>query len=196
MRITPEQFEQEVLKSDKPVLLKFFVEQGCGFCDKFNPVFEAFAAKHPEIKCVEMGKATLRTEPNDIEKKYDIKAYPATISFVDGVFNDKKTGMLTEEQMIDMVETLDTMPESKLMGLKIDFQIEVANNEKKLFDSQKALKNIVEAVERRKNPCNCNQECMTECKSKCEPEDKNCESDCKEFCRYNPKCTHRNNVAR
>lgn len=193
--ITQDQFESEVLKSDVPVLLKFFVEQGCGFCDKFAPVFEEFAIKHPEIKCLAMGKATLRTEANNIEKMYDIKSYPATIAILGGKLNDKKTGVLTDEQMIEMTQTLDTMPEIKLMSLKVDFQIQVATKEKELFTAQNVLRDIVNAVERRKAGCNCNKECVTECVSKCEPEDKNCETDCKEFCRFNPKCTHRNNVA-
>lgn len=47
--ITKENFEAEVLKSEKPVLVDFWATW-CGPCKMIGPVIEEIANEHPEIK--------------------------------------------------------------------------------------------------------------------------------------------------
>ena len=47
--ITKENFEAEVLKSEKPVLVDFWAAW-CGPCKMIGPVIEEIANEHPEIK--------------------------------------------------------------------------------------------------------------------------------------------------
>jgi len=63
-------FENDVLKSDKPVLLRFGLDNGCGYCDKYRPLFEAFEKKHPEIQCITVSKDTVREPQSELEIEF------------------------------------------------------------------------------------------------------------------------------
>ncbi|MFC7791507.1 thioredoxin [Streptomyces cinereoruber] len=51
--VTDANFEEEVLKSDKPVLVDFWAEW-CGPCRQIAPSLEAIAAEHGEIEVVKL----------------------------------------------------------------------------------------------------------------------------------------------
>lgn len=149
--ITKDNFEEEVLKSELPVLVRLSVDEGCKFCDNYKPIFEAFAEKHPEIKCVTMSKPTLRSQPDALMVKYNPKdSYPTTLSFEKGELLRTQGGVQNEEQLLSMLETLQNIPDERLNSIKYDVQVDIANQERDLFKTRLYLFNIEKEINARK----------------------------------------------
>ena len=94
IEITAENFEHEVLKSDKPVLLDFWAIW-CGPCMMLSPVVEEVAEEHPEIK---VGKVNTDEQPA-LAQKFGITAIPALFVVKDGQIVNKGVGAMPKEQV-------------------------------------------------------------------------------------------------
>jgi len=100
VEFTDANFEEQVLKSDKPVLVDFWAEW-CGPCRMLSPTIDKLAAAYATR--VKVGKVD--TESNrDIVVKYGISAIPTVILFKGGKIEKKFVGLRKEQ---DFKEALD-----------------------------------------------------------------------------------------
>lgn len=99
-KFTTENFEAEVLKSDKPVLVDFYADW-CGPCKMMAPLVERLAEEY-EGKAV-VGKLNIDDE-EDIAARYRVMTIPTLAVFKDGKLVDKLIGVNPKEAVAAMID--------------------------------------------------------------------------------------------
>ncbi len=98
--LTSENFDQEVLKSQLPVLVDFWADW-CGPCRMVAPAVSAIAKEYQGKLTV--GKLNV-DEASDIAGKYDVMSIPTFIIFKDGNVVDKFVGSLPKQALAEKVK--------------------------------------------------------------------------------------------
>ena len=99
LHITDDQFEAEVIKSDKPVLVDFWAPW-CGPCKMVGPIIEALAEKMENIKFCKI----------DIDQnvewasKLKVMSIPTMVIYKDGEVMASQIGALPEEELRRFIE--------------------------------------------------------------------------------------------
>ena len=97
--ITEQNFEQEVLKADKPVLVDFWATW-CGPCRMLAPTIELLAEEMEGV--AKVGKVNVDEQPG-LAARFGISSIPTLIVFEDGKVKNTSVGVVPKSMIEDMI---------------------------------------------------------------------------------------------
>ncbi len=100
LNITDDTFDQEVLQSDKPVIVDFWATW-CGPCKMIAPILEEIAVEYSEkVKVVK-----LDVDANNVTAgKYNIMSIPSLLFFKGGEMVDQVVGAIPKAQLAARID--------------------------------------------------------------------------------------------
>ena len=100
LKITAANFENEVLRSDKPVLLDFYADW-CGPCKMLAPVLHEIAEEN--AGALKVGKVNV-DEQMELAMRFQVSSIPMLVVFKDGKIVAKSVGYRSKAEIAAMVE--------------------------------------------------------------------------------------------
>lgn len=98
VNITKENFEQEVLLSDKPVLLDFYADW-CGPCRMVAPAVHEIAEENTHIK---VGKINVDEQP-ELAVRFQVSSIPLLVVMQDGVVVNQALGARPKDAILKLI---------------------------------------------------------------------------------------------
>lgn len=99
LEVTSENFEKEVLESEKTVLVDFYAEW-CGPCKRLSPIVEEVAKEEEEVKFVKMNI----DNAEDIAIEYQVMSIPTLVVMKNGKEVNRSVGLINKEQVKELIK--------------------------------------------------------------------------------------------
>jgi thioredoxin 1 len=100
VHVTDDTFEAEVLQAGKPVLVDFWAEW-CGPCKMIAPILEQIAGEYGDR--LQVAKVDVESSQGTA-MKFNIRSIPTLMLFRDGVVQAQHVGMLSKEQLSQLLD--------------------------------------------------------------------------------------------
>lgn len=97
--VTKENFQSEVLESDKTVLIDFWAEW-CGPCRMLSPVVDDIANEKPDVKVC---KVNVDNEP-ELATQFGVMSIPTLVVIKDGKVQSQSVGVQPKNNILAMVK--------------------------------------------------------------------------------------------
>ena len=96
--ITKENYQQEVVESQLPVLLDFWASW-CNPCRMLSPIIDQIADEHPEIK---VGKINVDEQP-ELAAQFQVMSIPTLFVMKDGQIVNSAAGVRPKQQILNLI---------------------------------------------------------------------------------------------
>ena len=98
MHIHNHNFHEEVILSEKPVLVDFWASW-CGPCRMVGPIIDEIAAEHPEYKVVKINV----DEESELASRYQVVSIPTLMVVKNGQVVSQSAGARPKNQILAML---------------------------------------------------------------------------------------------
>lgn len=99
IELTQENYQKEVIESDKPVLIDFFATW-CGPCKMVSPVVDQIANERPDIKVCK-----LDVDKNlDLARTFQVMSVPTLVAMKNDKMINKIIGAMPKAQILKMFD--------------------------------------------------------------------------------------------
>ena len=98
LNVTKDNFENEVLRSEKTVLLDFYADW-CGPCRMVGPIVHEIADERDDIK---VGKINVDEQP-ELAAAFGVQSIPMLVVVKDGKIANTAVGARPKEQILDLL---------------------------------------------------------------------------------------------
>lgn len=106
IELTDDNFEDEVLDSDQPVLVDFWATW-CGPCRQVAPIVEDLAEEFSDR--AKVGKVDVDSNPQTAQQ-YGVRSIPTLLFFKDGEVEEQVVGAVPKKQLKKKLEALTGQP--------------------------------------------------------------------------------------
>ncbi|MDO5311093.1 MAG: thioredoxin [Clostridia bacterium] len=96
--INKDNFQTEVIESEKPVLLDFWASW-CGPCRMLSPIVDEIAEEHPEIK---VGKVNV-DEEQELAAQFNVMSIPSLFVMKNGKVSNQSVGVIPKNQILALL---------------------------------------------------------------------------------------------
>lgn len=99
IKVNDNNFEEEVLKSNIPVLVDFYADW-CGPCKMLSPTVDEVASENDDIKVVKIDV----DESQEVAIKYQIMSIPTLVVIKNGKEVNRSVGVIDKEEILSMIK--------------------------------------------------------------------------------------------
>ena len=100
MNITTFDFQDKI---EDGISLVKFQANWCGPCKRYAPTFDAFAEENSNIKCFSVDAEA----EQDLCTEFNVSSIPVTLLFKDGELKQTKNGILTKDQLSELIKSCE-----------------------------------------------------------------------------------------
>ncbi len=99
MKVSKENFEKEVLQSDKKVLIDFYADW-CGPCKMLSPIVAEFAKENDTVKVVKINI----DENEELAVQYGVMSIPTLVVVENGETKNTSIGLISKSEIEELVK--------------------------------------------------------------------------------------------
>ena len=110
IQVTEENFDEVVMKSEKPVLLDFYADW-CGPCKMMSPIVEQISEKYADEYVV--GKVNVDEQPG-LALRYQVMSIPMLVTMNLGMFAGKSIGVVSEGEVLDLLKKASELRDQRV----------------------------------------------------------------------------------